>query len=177
MVRPKLDLPPPSFRQCGHSSCGPMVSSSSPYMSGKILSPVVKLCFFLAASVTALADEPSQYRLEGTVTVEGTSLPLEGVVVQVLIESEPQPDKKIRSAKTNASGKYSVALPQGHAWAWYIRPPGGYTPVKALDLQLIATTPDLPVVVKNYQVRPGLAWNVEVRASEAAKPLPKIYLG
>ena len=112
----------------------------------------------------ALAEDASRYRLEGTVTVEGTNLPLAGVEVQVLIESEPQSEKKVRSAKTNASGKYSVPLPQGHAWAWYIRPPAGYTPVKALDLQLIATTADLPVVVKNYQVRPGLAWNIDVRA-------------
>lgn len=145
-------------------------------MSGKILPTVVKLCFLLAASITALADEPSQYRLEGTVTVEGTDLPLAGVEVQVLIESEPHPDKKIRSAKTNASGKYSVPLPQGHAWAWYIRPTAGYTPVKALDQQMLATTANLPVVVKNYQVRPGVAWNIELRAAEGARPLPKIYV-
>jgi thiol-disulfide isomerase/thioredoxin len=124
----------------------------------------------------ALADD-SRFRLEGTVTVEGTNLPLAGVEVQVLIESEQQADNRIRSAKTDASGKYSVPLPQGHAWAWYIRPPAGYTPAKALDLLSFATTPDLPVVVKNYQVRPGLAWNIEVRVPEAVKPLPTIFVG
>ncbi len=145
-------------------------------MPGQAIFWTAVLYVLLSANAVAAAEDASPYRLEGTVTVEGTNLPLAGVEVQVLIESEPQAKDRTRSAKTDASGKYSVLLPQGHAWAWYLRPPAGYTAVKARDLLSFATTPDLPVVVKNYQVRPGLAWNIEVRPPEAAKPLPKIHV-
>lgn len=112
------------------------------------------LAAFLIVLATAgspsAADDASPYRLEGTVTKEGTGEPVAGAMVQVLIESESLPEQRIRGAKTDARGRYSVPLPIGHAVAWHVQPPAGFVSVKALDVKSFATTTDKPVFTKDY---------------------------
>ncbi len=122
------------------------------------------------AGATARGQESHSmnYRMEGVVTEEGTNRPVPGAVVQVLIESERQTDNRVRSAATDAKGRYSLLLPLGHAWEWNLVLPAGYLPVQANPLEQFATTPEQPAFQKDYQVRRGTPWPVVVHLPAAA---------
>ena len=80
--------------------------------------------YFQSADGITLAASP--YRIEGVVTDAATKEPVANTTVQVLITSEPDPAKKIRKGQTDDKGLYSIELPAGHAWAWYLELPDGY---------------------------------------------------
>jgi thiol-disulfide isomerase/thioredoxin len=130
----------------------------------------------LQAAHGLVAQVASRYRMEGIVTEEGTVRPVEGVTVQVLIQSEREAKDRVRSARTDATGNYSIDLPPGHGWSWGLLPPAGYSPVKSHDLEHFATTARQPAFRKDYQVRKGIAWKVDVQAPANAAPFPKIYI-
>src|SRR5262245_40923239 len=138
--------------------------------------PLLVLCLAGAFRADSAAQDVSPFRMEGIVTEEGTQQPVSGATIQVLIESEPVVEKKVRSAKTDASGHYSVELPVGHAWEWNLQPPMGYALVRAHEHEQFATTAEQPVFRKDYQVRKGVAWPILVRAPAEALPLGRTYL-
>jgi thiol-disulfide isomerase/thioredoxin/5-hydroxyisourate hydrolase-like protein (transthyretin family) len=128
----------------------------------------------LLATVEARpADEASGFRMEGQVTEEGTGQPVADATVQVLIESEHDIESRLRTAKTDANGRYSVALPVGHAWSFGLYPPAGYVPASFDYLEMFATTRDKPVFHKDFVVRRGTVWKIELHAPAAAFPLAK----
>lgn len=128
----------------------------------------VVVLLVLQGSSTA-AEDTSPYRMEGVVTEEGTNQPVAGATAQVLIESERDPAQRTRSAKTDATGKYSVPLPIGHGWSWGLQPPAGYYLVQKIDFEEFATTPEELVFKKDYQVRKGIAWPALVRVPHNTK--------
>src|SRR4051812_38313573 len=113
------------------------------YALGKVV--IAVLALYQAAHGWAQGT----YRMEGIVTEEGTHRPVEGVTVQVLIQSEREAKERVRSAKTDPSGNYSIALPPGHGWSWGLLPIAGYSPVKSNDLEHFATTTGQPVFRKD----------------------------
>ena len=140
--------------------------------------PCQLLCFVSALALDAVplpAQEAARFRMEGVVLEVGTGRPVPDATVQVLIQSERRAEQRIRSAKTDANGRYSVALPVGHGWAWNMQPPAGYSPARAQDLEEFATTIDQPVFRKDYEVRNGIAWHVVVNVPAAAMPLGQTY--
>ena len=116
-----------------------------------------------------------RFQRDGIMTLYGHST-AGAATVQVLIQSEREAKAKVRSAKTDAAGKYTVALPPGHAWCWDLLPPAGYSPVKSYDKDFFATTAKEPAYRKDFQVRKGSAWKVIVQAPAGAPPLPKTYV-
>jgi thiol-disulfide isomerase/thioredoxin len=61
----------------------------------------------------------------------------------------------------------------GHAWSFGLYPPAGYVPADFDYLEMFATTQDQPVFHKDFLVRRGTAWKVELHAPAAAFPLGK----
>src|SRR5688500_12143030 len=128
------------------------------------------ICFYLLLlvsiylqSANCVAWAKSPYRMEGVVTDADAQEPVANTTVQVLITSESDPSKRIRKALTDANGRYSIELPAGHGWAWYLLLPDGYCAVNSNPTELLATTDDHPIFTKNYQVRKGFPIKVLVR--------------
>ena len=121
---------------------------------------LVASCLFFGNSVRSAE---TTYSMQGIVTDADTSVPVAGATVQVLIESEADFEKRLRTAKSTADGRYSIELPAGHGSAWTLLPPAGYVPAEAFELDMFATTADKPTYTKNYKVRKGIPIRVAVR--------------
>src|SRR5689334_472662 len=104
--------------------------------------PVILLVIglWLAFGRAAAARGAAPYRMEGVVTEQETGKPLAGAKVRVVIASESEPEKRLRTATSDDQGRYSVELPIGHAWEFGILPPPGYVASKPNDHEVFATT-------------------------------------
>jgi hypothetical protein len=135
----------------------------------------VVLCLCLVGN---LARAESSYRLEGKVTEFQTGKPLAGGIVRVLITSAPvsEPEKRILEATSGEDGRYSLAVPIGHAMAWSFSPPEGYYPIKRHDQQMFATTVERPVFTKDYQVVTGIPLPVRVQLADELEVPSKLFV-
>jgi thiol-disulfide isomerase/thioredoxin len=130
----------------------------------------VPACLLLAVA-SARAEGP--YRMQGAVTDAGTQEPIAEAEVQVLIQSELDPARRVLRAKTDKQGQYSLELPAGHAWAWMVTPPAGYCAPEVASTGMFATTAEEPVFRKNYELQKGLPLDIVARLPEGvAPPLP-----
>ncbi len=136
---------------------------------------ILLVCVYLG-SVNCDAWAKPLYRMEGVVTDSDTQEPVAKTTVQVLITSEPDPAKKILKAQTDDRGRYSIELPAGHAWAWYLELPDGYCAQNSNPTEVFATTDDHPIFTKNYQVRKGFPIKVVVRYPDTLTNPPKTYV-
>jgi thiol-disulfide isomerase/thioredoxin len=118
----------------------------------------------------------SPYAMEGVVTDADTQAPVANTTVQVLITSEPEVSKRVRKSVTDEDGRYSVELPAGHAWAWWVTPPDGYCTVETNPTELFATTDEQPIFTKNYQVRQGVPIKILVQHPDAPAAPAKTYV-
>jgi thiol-disulfide isomerase/thioredoxin len=118
----------------------------------------------------------SPYRMEGVVTDLDTQRPVAKTTVQVLITSATEPSQRIRKSLTDDDGRYSIELPAGHGWAWYLVPPAGYCSVESNPTESFATTDDRPIFTKNYQIRRGTPIQFVVRYPNTVAALPKTFV-
>lgn len=135
--------------------------------------PLLSLVTFFVYGMAGFAEDAGPYRMEGIVTERESGKPIAGATVKVLIESE----RKVYDGVTDIEGKYAVAIPVGHAQAWGIQPPEGYSPAESFRPEPFATSPKQPVFSKDYEVVRGIAWKIAVRAGDDKVPAEKTFVG
>ena len=119
----------------------------------------------LLAVAAARGDGP--YRMEGTVIDADANSPIAGAEVQVLIQSEQDPSRRVLKGVTDEQGQYSIELPIGHAWAWTVVPPAGYCrPPEPTGSTTFATTKEHPVHRQDYQLQKGVSVEIEAELPE-----------
>ncbi|MCG8649061.1 MAG: carboxypeptidase-like regulatory domain-containing protein, partial [Pirellulales bacterium] len=125
----------------------------------------------------SLVCAQSPYRVQGSVTDADTKQPVANATVQVFIASEANPADRIREARSDKNGRYSIELPIGHARAWMLVPPHGYRLVQSNSnmLDFFATTQDEPVFTKNYLVRQAIPVRLAIRYPDGMDELPTMF--
>ena len=133
-----------------------------------------------SAQPKVLADNSSdRYRMEGTVSVEGTGEPVEGAKIQVRVaDSSKNHRGEVRAVTSGKDGRYVLELLPGHGHAWTLFPPAGYwAPNNPKNhIETFVLTPAEPVHRKDYVVRRGTVWTFHVTGGRDGKPIPG-YLG
>tara|TARA_R110002049_G_scaffold296773_1_gene485132 strand:- start:1816 stop:4887 length:3072 start_codon:yes stop_codon:yes gene_type:complete len=102
----------------------------------------------------------AQYFITGTVRDVHTGKPVSNAEIQVLVESEPDINKKILKVKTNAAGEYRLEVPVGNVRLWLPALKPGYWLKPADSLQALATTPENPILKHDIAAQTGPIWNV-----------------
>lgn len=122
----------------------------------------------------ATAKPASRGKIVGTVTVEGTGEPVQGATIAATLGPTAMRDYTSLTAKTDASGHYSIDVPIGNValWPWTFRlPPGYWSTERAANL---VTSAAAPVATKDYALHRGAVWQVRVRNAATADRIPEI---
>jgi RNA polymerase sigma factor (sigma-70 family) len=123
----------------------------------------------------AVAGKPDErYYMTGFVRVDETGEPVAGARVQAMFGStDARTD--LREAITDADGRYTVALPEGNAQAFFVTLPAGYylaQPKMPGGLfESFAVTPHQPVFRKDYVVRRGTVWKFRLTRGANQEPV------
>lgn len=107
------------------------------------------------------ADKPAEkYFITGTVREVHTGKPVSDAEIQILVESEPDINKRILKEKTNAMGEYRIAVPVGNVKLWLPALKPGYWLKPDDSLEALVTTPENPVRKHDITAQTGPVWNV-----------------
>ena len=112
-------------------------------------------------SAGSAADQSEkQYFITGIVSDVHTGKPVSNAEIQVLVASEPDINKRILKEKTNAAGEYRIAVPVGNVKLWLPALKPGYWLKPDDALQVLATTPENPILKHDIAAQTGPIWNV-----------------
>src|SRR5579863_338573 len=109
------------------------------------------------------ALEEGKYYVVGSVVEEESKQPIAGAGLRFLIDGEPNPDKKVVRAATDAKGRFRAEVPVGILRVWYPELKAGYWLAPADNTKALATSIDKPVATLDLEAKRGPAWAVHVR--------------
>ncbi len=124
-------------------------------------------------SARAQPVEPTRYRLEGRITAADTGRPLAGARVRVLVEGVPA--WPVVEGVSAADGRYVVDLPVGHAHLFGVHAPPGYYTQSPTTYGPLVTSVAEPRVVRDFALKPGMPWRVELDGVEAPLAKPPLF--
>ncbi|QDT42368.1 Regulatory protein BlaR1 [Gimesia alba] len=107
----------------------------------------------------------NQYFITGTVQDAQTGKPVTGAEIQILVASEPDPDKKVLKGTTNKAGQYRVEVPLGSVQIWFPTLKPGYWLKPEECMRALATTTEKPVVTHDIMAQTGAAWNIQAKGN------------
>ena len=112
------------------------------------------------------------YALKGSVVVEGTNEGVPGATIQVMAgDSGAAHRGEIRTATSDADGRFSVDLTPGNARAWTLIAPLGYWAPRGVEvIEEFAVSRGEPTHRKDYVVRRGTVWDFRIHLAGGAKP-------
>ncbi|QDV50481.1 M56 family metallopeptidase [Gimesia fumaroli] len=102
----------------------------------------------------------NQYFISGTVQDTQTGKPVTNAEIQILVASEPDPDKRVLKGTTNEAGRYRIEVPLGNVQLWFPTLKPGYWLMPEESMQALVTTPEKPIVNHDLQAQTGAVWNV-----------------
>lgn len=105
-------------------------------------------------------NKPNQYFITGTVREVQTGKPVADAGIQILVASEPDPDKRTIQGTTNEAGQYRIEVPLGNVQMWFPTLKPGYWLMPEECTRALTTTPDNPVVEHDIVAQTGAVWNV-----------------
>ena len=113
-------------------------------------------------------------KLTGTVKLDGTEEPIAGARFQIsigFVMGAGSRDERI--AETDASGRFTIDLPQGNTRIWLSDPPPGYLVLSDQEsTEDIDVRPDQPIIHREYHVRKGTVWTVHFTRGSKQTPFP-----
>jgi len=115
----------------------------------------------------------TNYRLAGSVRLEGSGEPVPGATVEVMLSDSGKNHRgEIKAARSGPDGQYIIELPPGNSRTWQIHPPAGYLPPKGLRLlEPFVVTTEEPLHRKDYLVRRGTVWSLLITQSSNTQPI------
>ena len=120
------------------------------------------------------AKAPAGARLTGTVTLDGTGLPIAGAMLQIsvgfVMGAGSQSEKIV---ETGADGRFTVDLPEGNTRVWLSDPPPGYLILSMREaMEDLDVRADQPAIHREYRVRKGTIWNFQFTRGSNQRPFP-----
>lgn len=119
-----------------------------------------------ARSATGTTDE---FFITGTVRNAQTSKPVPDAEIQLLIASEPDPEKRILKGMTDKGGQYRIKVPLGNVQLWFPILKPGYWLLPADAMPSLVTTSDKPIVNHDIPAQTGAIWNVHWKGELTAQ--------
>ena len=118
-----------------------------------------------ASPVKSEPNEPNQnpkFYVTGVVSEKQTRKPIADAEVNILVDNEQNPDKRLLSGATDSEGRYRIEVPLGSVRLWSPRLKPGYWLDPADAMAALVTSPDKPTVTHDIAANSGIAWPVRV---------------
>ena len=112
------------------------------------------------SQVTNADSSEQKYYVFGTVREAGTNKPIPGAEVQLLVEWEQEPEKRVPKGVSDAVGKYRIEVPMGNVKLWYPSLKPGYWLSNKDAMKDLVTSPEQPEVVHDIIAGKSPTWQV-----------------
>jgi beta-lactamase regulating signal transducer with metallopeptidase domain/thiol-disulfide isomerase/thioredoxin len=117
-----------------------------------------------------LPKRPEVFAVVGTVREAGTSKPVGGAEVQILVASEQDLAKRVLTGATNKDGEYRIEVPLGNVQVWFPQLKPGYWLSPEQSMQRLTTSPENPIVRHDIIAQTGAVWDVQVEGDISGMP-------
>jgi beta-lactamase regulating signal transducer with metallopeptidase domain/thiol-disulfide isomerase/thioredoxin len=115
-------------------------------------------------------EKPEAFAVVGTVREVGTSKPVGGAEIQILVASEQDLEKRVLIGVTNEKGEYRIAVPMGNVQIWFPMLKPGYWLRPDQSMQRLTTSPENPIVKHDIAAQTGAVWEVQVEGDTTGMP-------
>jgi RNA polymerase sigma factor (sigma-70 family) len=115
-----------------------------------------------------------QGRIQGRFTAADTGKPVAGAKVWVLVQGMPG-KAAVVEALSDADGRYAVTVPFGHCNLWGVYAPPGYYTQDPKTWGAILITGAERQVVRDFVLRPGSPWQVELEGEKLPLGKPPLF--
>ncbi len=111
------------------------------------------------------------YAIVGQVIDKQTGEPIAAAKVQFLVDSEQDPDKRVRTGKTDEIGNYRIEVPMGAVKLWFPELKPGYWLPSDEAMVGVTTSPEKPESKLVIQARRGPIWHVRAIGEAGGMPM------
>lgn len=123
----------------------------------------------IAVSPNAASEKPpAMYYATGRIFDKETKQPIAGAKIQILVESEPDPQKRLLKGISGADGRYRIEVPMGSCRLWFSELKPGYWLKDAEAGVGLATSPEKPVATHDIAARSGPVWPIQLSMEGAS---------
>ncbi|MCA9127229.1 MAG: redoxin domain-containing protein, partial [Planctomycetales bacterium] len=134
-----------------------LLSDSAPSQASPQTSPAA-----VTSTSPTTSQEKSEHFVTGVVFDEDTNEPISDAAIQVLVPSESDISKRVLWCKTDAAGRYRLAVPIGEIKIWFppIKP-GYWVTQPSQNMVALTTSKEMPLAEYNLRAKKAPLWKVK----------------
>jgi beta-lactamase regulating signal transducer with metallopeptidase domain/thiol-disulfide isomerase/thioredoxin len=118
----------------------------------------------------------NKYYVTGLVFDKETKKPIAGAKIQILVDAEPNPSKRLLHGISQADGRYRIEVPMGSCRFWFPRLKPGFWLNDADAHVGFVTSPEKRVATHDIAARRGAAWPMQLSVEGGPVDLTGLFV-